>query len=643
MDRVIRWSLLAPRRVVGVAAAFLVCAGVFGMGVADHLSAGGFQDDSAESSRAAALLASAFDRAELQLVLTVTSDAGAQSAAARAAGTEIVRALTESPDVSDVTSAWTTSASAASTLISDDGKTGLAIAGIRGDDTHGYRQAAVLADRFTGNRDGVTIRAGGAAAAYDQINKQTQHDLLIIEAIAIPLSFLALAWVFGGLLAAALPLVVGVLAIAGALATLRTVTFFADVSTFALNITAALAMALAIDYTLLIVSRFRDQLAEGDDRTVALSRTMSTAGRTVLFSALTVASSILALLLFPMPFLRSFAYAGVAAVLFAALAAVVVAPATIMLLGERLDAYDVRRMVRRALRRPEPMPVPVHRTRWYRFTKWVMRRPVATGSGVIALLLLLGAPFLGVRWGFPDERVLPDTASARQVGDLLRSDFTADPATNLTIVVPDAGGLTPTDFADYAAAVSRVPDVASVSSPLATYIDGVVAGGPLAPSDIRDGSAYLTVRSTAEGPSASDRQLTALHAIAGPAGKPIDIGGLAQVNRDTATAITSPTSAGAGNRRAHHVRRHVPGHRQPGVTAESVGAQRIVVDRDVRRTGLGLSRRPSRRSGHQLDGSVGGERAGAAVLHRVRVVDGLRSVPDVAHPGVLAVVEPHGG
>ena len=306
------------------------------------------------------------------------------------------------------------------------------------------------------DRDGVTVRSGGMATVYAQINQQTERDLLLMESIAIPLSFLVLVWVFGGLVAAALPMVVGGLAIVGSMSVLRLLTFTTDVSIFALNLSTALGLALAIDYTLLIISRYRDELAEGAPRDVALIRTMSTAGRTVLFSATTVGLSMGAMLLFPMYFLKSFAYAGVATVAFAAAAAVIVTPAAIWLLGDRLDALDVRRLIRRVLRRPEPTPKPVEQLFWYRSTRVVMRRAVPIGLAVIVLLLALGAPFLGVRWGFPDERVLPTSASSHQVGDQLRNDFADDSSTAVTVVVPDADGLAPAAIERYAADLSRV-------------------------------------------------------------------------------------------------------------------------------------------------------------------------------------------
>src|SRR5262249_42975520 len=155
------------------------------------------------------------------------------------------------------------------------------------------------------------------------------------------------------------------------------------------NLTVAMGLALAIDYTLLIVSRYRDELAAGSRRDEALIRTMATAGRTVFFSAMTVALSMVAMIIFPMYFLKSFAYAGIAVVAFAAVAAIVVAPAAIMLLGDRLDAFDARRLLRRLLGRPEPAAKPVEQNFWYRSTKFVMRRAIPIGLGIVTLLLLL--------------------------------------------------------------------------------------------------------------------------------------------------------------------------------------------------------------------------------------------------------------
>ena len=261
-------------------------------------------------------------------------------------GTELVDDLMRSPHVTSVTSLWTAAPPERAALVSSDGRSGLIVAGIAGDENKTQEYAKDLSDRLVHDRDGVTVRAGGDAMVNVEITEQSQRDLLLMESLAIPISFLVLVWVFGGALAAAVPLAVGGMAILGALAVLRGVTYFTDVSIFALNLSAAMGLALAIDYTLLIISRYRDELADGASRDDALVQTMATAGRTVLFSATIVALSMAVMVVFPMAFLKSFAYAGVATVAFAALAALFVTPAALVLLGDRLQALDICSTVR---------------------------------------------------------------------------------------------------------------------------------------------------------------------------------------------------------------------------------------------------------------------------------------------------------
>jgi RND superfamily putative drug exporter len=539
LQQIARMAIRAPKRIVVIALLVMVATGIFGIPVTKALSAGGFQDPTSESAKASQLLVNKFGHGDMELVLSLTSDAGAQSPQSRAVADDLVSQLRTSPHVADVTSAWTAPASSAPALISKDGKTGLIVASITGGENDAQKYTKELTERLVHDHDGVTVRAGGEAMVYVQINGQSERDLLLMESIAIPLSFIVLVWVFGGLLAAALPLAVGAFAILGSMAVLHAITFITDVSIFALNLSVALGLALAIDYTLLIVSRYRDELAAGSGRDEALIRTMATAGRTVLFSALTVALSMVAMVLFPMYFLKSFAYAGIAVVAFAACAAIVVAPAAIVLLGDRLDSFDVRRLLRRILGRPEPRPKPVEENFWYRSTKFVMRRSIPIGLAIVALLLLLGAPFLGAKWGFPDDRVLPTSLSAREVGDQMRDDFAVDSARSVTVVIPDAEGVTPQDLGTYAAELSRVPEVSSVSSPVGAFVDGRPAGPPSAATGLKDGSAFLTVGSVAPLFSeASEAQLDQIRAVNTPAGKPVELTGVAQINRDSSTGIT---------------------------------------------------------------------------------------------------------
>jgi uncharacterized membrane protein YdfJ with MMPL/SSD domain len=544
LQRVAHLAIAAPRRILAVAVLVLVAAAVFGLPVAKSLSAGGFQDPASESAQAIKLLTEKFGQSDQQLVLMVTAPGGAASDQARRVGTDIVAQVQRSPGVFNVASAWTSPPTKPSRLdtdlVSKDGKSDLIVANLEGGENNAQKFAKTIAKQVVHDRDGVTVRAGGVAMVYDEINQQNERDLLLMESIAIPLSFLVLVWVFGGLLAAALPVALGGLAIVGSMSVLRLISFSTDVSTYALNLSSALGLALAIDYTLLIVSRYRDELADGTEPDEALVRTMATAGRTVLFSATTVALSMAVMVLFPMYFLKSFAYAGVATVAFVAAAAILVTPAAIVLLGPRLDALDVRRGARRLFGRPDPVRKPVEELFWYRSTKFVTRRAVPIGLAVIALLLLLGVPFLRVKWGMPDDRVLPTTASAHAVGDQLRHDFTDDSATAVPVVVPDARGVRPSDLDRYAADLSRVPDVSAVSAPTGTFVRGSRVGPPSAATGLAQGSAFLTVASTAPLFSqASDAQLDRLHAVAGPADRPVQMGGLAQINRDSVRGITT--------------------------------------------------------------------------------------------------------
>jgi RND superfamily putative drug exporter len=541
LHRIARLAIAAPRRVIGFAVLLTVALGIFGVPVAKTLSASGFQDPTSESASATQLLTDKFQQGDVQLLIVVSTPDGIDSAAARAAGNNIVDQLRSSPRVAQVTSPWTAPPPAAADLVSRDHSSGLIVAGIRGDENQQQKSAKELSDQVaTGHGGVITVRPGGTAMVNVQITEQSQRDLLVMESLAIPLSFLVLVWAFGGLVAAALPVAVGVMAILGALAVLRLISFATDVSIFALNLTTAMGLALAIDYTLLMISRYRDELADGASRDEAIVRTMVTAGRTVIFSATTVALSMAVLVLFPMHFLKSFAYAGVATVTFAAAAAIVVTPAALVLLGDRLNSLDVRRLARRVLGRSEPQPMPVEQRFWYRSASCVMHKAVPLGLAGVALLLLLGAPFLSVRWGFPDDRVLPRSASAHQVGDQLRRDFVNNSDTAVTVVVPDTNGVSASDFDRYAADLSRVPDVSNVSAPTGTFVDGNRIGPPSAPAGQIPGSAFLTVDSSA--PLFSDRseaQLDRLHAVEGPAGRHVDMTGTAQTNRDSVDAIAA--------------------------------------------------------------------------------------------------------
>jgi putative drug exporter of the RND superfamily len=539
LERLAQFVVGAPRLVLGAALLVAVAAAVFGLPVTTHLAAGGQQDPTSESARVAQILVEKFGISDQSLVLMLSSDEGAKTTVvARVAG-ELEGELRRSGVVLNLASAWNAPPSVAAELFSKDGKSGMIVAGLIGGENDAQKHAARLIKSLGHDRDGVSVRAGGMATVYSQITRQTERDLMTMELIAVPVTFVALVSIFGGLNAALLPLVMGLFSILGSMSVLRALTYFTDVSVFSLNLTIAMGLGLAIDYSLLIINRYREEVAAGLPREDALVLTMRTSGRTVLFAALTVALALVSLVLFPMYFLRSFAYAGVGVVAMGAVAALLIVPAVITLLGDRIDALNIVTLTRRIVRRPEPVPMAISETFWYRTAKRVMAHAVPIAVAIVAVLLFLGWPFLGVKLGFPDDRTLPASASARQVGDELRANFNNDDATNLSIIVEHVTG--PARQLDgYAADLSHVRDVATVSAPTGTYVKGNKVGPATMHTGIKDDTALFTVQTTAgEYTAAAKRQLDALHAIPAPGGTNALIGGGAQLNRDAVNGILS--------------------------------------------------------------------------------------------------------
>lgn len=519
----------------------LALAAFIGIGVPgiSKLLPSGYQDPNSESFKATATLAGKFGQGDLDLTLLVRSSSDkVTSDSARLVGLRLIDQLSTFPHVASVQSPWNTTGPASASMVSKDGRTALVVVGISGGEVHAPEYAQHIADTVSGNHHNLTVTAGGEAIAYSQMTHQAEIDLLVAESIAIPITFVVLVWVFGGVIAALLPLLVGGFAIAGTTAILRIFSFFTDVSVFALNLTTALGFALAIDYTLLIITRYREEAAAGLDRRKTLVKAIQTAGRTVIFSGIIVSVSMAALALFPMFFMRSFAYAGVAVVAFAAISAVVVTATLITILGDRINALDIRCMARRVFGRSAPVAKSIEHTFWYRWARFVMRRRIAVGLAVIAMLLVLGIPFLNVKFGFPDDRVLASSLSARQVGDTVRADFAQSAASNVSVVVSGKSKLSATDLDRYAMALSKVENVDAVAAPDGTYVDGRLVGLPVAPTGLKGDSAFLTVvNSTALYSKSSEKLLDKLHAVRPPSGTSVGFTGLPQINHDAVGAV----------------------------------------------------------------------------------------------------------
>jgi RND superfamily putative drug exporter len=443
-------------------AVFFVLAGAFGGNVAEYLKAGGFDSPDVESERAAAVLREVFRQAPPNFLLLVSAKSGTvNDDAARRAGVELTNELSGEPSIGQVLSHWSLGPN--SPLQSRDKTKAIIVAEIEGDDAERNEVAERLIPKYTQDNAAVSVQVGGFEAIFDEVSRQIEKDLGRGESIAVPITLVLLIVVFGSVVAAFLPIGMGILAILGTFLVLRVIASMTDVSVFALSMVTAMGLGLAIDYSLFIVSRFREELRKGADTETALVTTMHTAGRTIIFSAITVALSLSALLVFPLYFFKSFGYAGIGVVLTAGVAAVVFLPAVLAWLGPRVDKWALW------TRHPKD----VGEGFWHRLAVLVMRRPVPIGLGVVIVLLLLGAPFLHVNLGLPDERVLPPSAKTRQVHDTLRSEFPGEEVQSIRVVVTDVNPTTRrADLAGFAAGLSKFEGVGRVESFVGGYADG---------------------------------------------------------------------------------------------------------------------------------------------------------------------------
>ncbi|MFE6621673.1 MMPL family transporter [Streptomyces sp. NPDC057740] len=461
-----RFVTARPRLSLLVALVITALAVLAGSGVADRLGSGGWEDPDAESTYATKALEREFPASQPNLLLLVDAgDASVDDPAVAAEARRIAARLADEKGVTGVGSYWQADASAAPALRAEDGHEALIAARITGEEKQAGETLDRIAPELRGAHGPVEVSVGGPVAVRHEMQTTIQEDLVRAEVIALPVTLVLLVMVFGSAVAALLPLGIGIVAILGTNAVLRGLTEVTDVSVFAMNLTTALGLGLAVDYALFIVRRFREELAAGAEPLPAVGTTLRTAGRTVLFSALTVAVSLAAMLLFPQYFLRSFAYAGIAVVLLAAAAALILLPAALVLLGHRVNALDLRKLFRRG--RPKATASAAGATEgraWTRTANLVMRRAPFFALGTTAVLVLLGLPFLGVRFGTADDRQLPSSAESHVVQQHIRDGFPGSPGGGLEVLAE--GRATPAQYAAYKERIAALPEVLRVDGPL---------------------------------------------------------------------------------------------------------------------------------------------------------------------------------
>jgi len=451
-----RWVLVATLL-------FVLLAGALGGNVASLLSSGGFDDPNAESTAADSALDRVFGSGTPNLVLLVTAKSGnVDDPEAAGFGARLTEQLANEEGVEQAVSYWTLGSPPP--LKSNEGHQALVLARVSGTQDEILDTTERLAPDYRISNDVVTVDVGGQSAIFVEVGETIEGDLARAEAISFPVTLILLVLVFGSVVAAGLPLGVGVLSVIGTFLILRILVSMTEVSVYALNLTTAMGLGLAIDYSLFIVSRYREEMRRGLAPNDAVVRSVETAGRTVLFSAVTVAVSLAALLVFPLSFLRSFAYAGVAVVAMAALGSVIALPAILATLGTRVDKWSL--WTRASVSEGEGF--------WHRLASYVMKRPVITATAVLVVVAFLGAPFLGVKFGLPDDRVLPPDAVSRTVQDGIRANFSSRESDALPVVALGTGPAPARvdEIGTYASELSALDSVARVDSLAGSYVAG---------------------------------------------------------------------------------------------------------------------------------------------------------------------------
>jgi uncharacterized membrane protein YdfJ with MMPL/SSD domain len=503
-----RWWVLTLSAVV------VLIGAAWGSGVFGLLSGGGFDDPASESSRAYTRITAELGRQDQDVIVLYTDP---HATADQPEFAEPVRAvvarLRQRSEVVTVTSWYDTPAPA---LVSNDRhETYLAIR-LRGasPDAQLSSLKAVTADLTAA--DPVRTVVGGPIGFLHDANVQIETDVVKAEVLSMPILLLLMILIFRGLVAAATPLLVGIIAILGAFTVTRLLTSVTDISVFAANVITMLGLGMAIDYSLFVVSRFREELAAGHSTAEAVARTIATAGRTVVVSGLTVALALSSLLLFPMDFLKSMGYGGMAAVLVAMVAALTALPALLAVLGPRINALRVPL----GRRRSASAMADASEGGWARLARSVMRRPVLYVVGVAVVLVAIAAPFLRVTFGGFDERVLPVGTASRTVAQHIADDFPGGGVTPILALVSGADAAAAHAYADQVAAVPGVTESRITAN--------------------QGSSSLITIGYTGEATSAHARDIvTRVRALPAPSGARVLVGGRTAAVVDQLRSLSS--------------------------------------------------------------------------------------------------------
>ena len=448
-------SLIVKRRRL-IFSLFMVAifsAGAIGTSVFGKLDSGGYNDPKSDSAKAFEYLTDVFKVKDPAVVLVVETSNGVNDPAVVVTATKLETSLKNESGVGSTLSYW--SAGGAPTLKSSDSNSAFLF--IYSEDVEWDNVQSLgkrIQEKYDGKFENLNIYASGTGVFAHAINTKIADDLKLSEAISIPLTFILLVFVFGGLVASSMPLLVGVSAILGSLFVIYLLTLFTGVSVFALNLITGLGLGLGIDYSLLVVNRFREELHSGKSVDEAVKRTVETAGKTVFYSGLTVVITLAALMLFPLMFLKSFGYAGVTVVIMAVLGALVALPALLAILGKRIDKAVVRKG---ALK-------PKEDGRWAQTARFVMRKPVSVVVLSLVLLTVLAAPIKNIVFSQVDSRVLPASNPAAYAAQLITERFPGQEGNPIEIIIP-GGASNIEQINNFTQEIAKVVGVVRVGEP----------------------------------------------------------------------------------------------------------------------------------------------------------------------------------
>ena len=439
------------KRVLALSILVVLLAGGVGSLVFPKLSSGGYSNPKSDSAIADNYVTNTFHLKDPAISIIVdTNGKPLNDPTVVSDEAMLEKTLGAMKTVTKTISYW--SAGGAKSLESNDAHAGyLLIYTSASDPTTSTDLAATIQRSYDGSYKSLRLYVGGSSTIYNAISTKIKKDLALSEGISIPLTFIFLLFIFGGLIASGMPLVVGVSAILGTFFILYLISLFTGVSIFALNLTTGMGLGLGIDYSLLIVNRFREELHAGKSVEESIVRTVATAGRTVFYSGITVFVTLASMLFFPLMFLRSFGYAGVAVVAMAVLGALIPLPAMLAILGSKIDSFVVRKSA----------ITPKADGRWAHTARFVMKRPVTIVLGALIVLGIFAAPLKDIAFSQVDSRALPASNKAAIADAVGLARFSSQESTPIHIIIPHAAE-NASVVPQFLATVAKVPNVVAV-------------------------------------------------------------------------------------------------------------------------------------------------------------------------------------